>query len=89
MFRDVSEAVSGSTCPHAVPTVTGRWELAPGKDGKILLRLKDQKGQKDYYWLRRESAVRYDPKRDVLLVSGEPYVGEVPLRHGKDEQKPK
>jgi hypothetical protein len=74
---------------HTTPTVNGRWELVAGKDGKIRLRLKDQKGQKDYYWLAQESIVRYDPKKDVLLVSGERYDGEVPLRHLKGEKKAK
>ncbi len=74
---------------HTTPTVTGRWELAAGKDGKVLLRLKDQKGQKDYYWLAEESVVRYDPKKDVLLVSGGRYDGEQPLRHVKDEKNAK
>lgn len=72
---------------HATPTVTGRWKLAAGKDGKVLLRLKDQKGKKDYYWLAEESIVRYDPKKDLLLVSGGRYDGEQPLRHVKDEKK--
>jgi hypothetical protein len=72
---------------HNTPTVTGRWELTMGKNGKVLLRLKDQKGQKDYYWLREESVVRYDPKKDVVLVSGEPYVGEQALSHVKEEKK--
>jgi hypothetical protein len=74
---------------HNTPTVTGRWELAAGKDGKILLRLKDQKGQKDYYWLAQETVVRYDRKKDVLLVSGERYDGEQPLRRVKSEKKAK
>jgi hypothetical protein len=74
---------------HTTPTVTGKWELAAGKDGKVLLRLKDQKGQKDYYWLDQESVVRHDPKKDVLLVSGGRYDGEQPLRHVKDEKKDK
>jgi hypothetical protein len=72
---------------HNTPTVTGRWEVAAGKDGKVHLRLKDQKGQKDYYWLRQETVVRYDPKKDVLLISGEQYDGEQPLRHVKVERK--
>lgn len=69
---------------HNTPLVTGRWELAAAKDGKVMLRLKDQK---DYYWLAEESAVRYDPKKDVLLVSGGRYDGEQPLRHIKYEKK--
>jgi hypothetical protein len=71
---------------HATPTVTGKRELAAGMDGEVLLRLKDQKGQEDYYWFAEESVVRYDPKKDVLLVSGERYDGEQPLRHVKDEE---
>jgi hypothetical protein len=74
---------------HNTPTVTGRWELAAGKDGKVLLRLKEQKGQKDYYWLGQESSVRYDPKMDVLLVSGNRYFGEQSLRHVKVEKQVK
>jgi hypothetical protein len=53
------------------------------------LRLKDQEGQKDYYWLSRESFVRYDAKKDVLLVSGDRYDGEQPLRHTKGEKQAK
>ncbi|MFN0126978.1 MAG: hypothetical protein ACKV19_09885 [Verrucomicrobiales bacterium] len=74
---------------HNTPLVTGRWELAAGKEGKVILRLKDQKGRKDYYWLAEGSAVRYDLKKDVLLVSGARYDGEQPLRHIKDEKKAK
>ena len=33
------------------------------------------------------SVVRHDPKKDVLLVSGERYDGEQLLRHVKDEKK--
>jgi hypothetical protein len=72
---------------HNTPTVTGRWELAAGQDGKVLLQLKEQQGQKDYYWLAQQCFVRYDAKQDVLLVSGERYDGEQPLRHVKDEKK--
>jgi hypothetical protein len=43
--------------------------------------------QKDYYWLAQQCFVRYDAKQDVLLVSGERYDGEQPLRHVKDEKK--
>ena len=32
-------------------------------------------------WLAAESVVRYDPKKDVLLVSGGRYDREQPLRH--------
>lgn len=72
---------------HTTPTVSGSWVLATGKDGKALLRLNDQQGQKAYYWLAQESIVRYDPRKDVLLVSGERYDGEQPLRHVRGEKK--
>lgn len=72
---------------HDTPTVTGRWELAMGKNGTVMLRLSEQNGQKDYYWLGEESVVRYEPKKDVLLISGKRYVGEQSLRHVKDEKK--
>jgi integrase len=58
------------------------WLLAGRPQGYL-----GQVHQKDYYWLARESVVRYDPKKDVLLVSGERYDGEQPLRHAKGESK--
>ena len=74
---------------QTTPTVKGKWELVPGKDGKVRLRLKQETVPENYGWLAPESVVRYDPKRDVLLVSGGRYVGEQPLRHVKGDKKDK
>ena len=63
------------------PKTAGKWQLAPDKDGKLHLRLKNEDGK--YPWLAEDSVVRYDPKKDALLVSGLKYAGEVPLRHEK------
>jgi hypothetical protein len=63
------------------PTTTGRWQLVKGKDRKIHLRLKNEGGK--YPWLREDSIIRYDRRKDALLVSGARYAGEVPLRHQK------
>ena len=68
---------------HTTPTVTGRWELAKGENGKVHLRLKDQKERESYYWLYEDSVVRYDKEEDALVVSGERYAGEPRLRHEK------
>jgi hypothetical protein len=66
---------------HGTPTVTGRWELTRGADGLSRLRLSDQNGQKDYYWLGQESVVRIDEATGDLIVSGPRYFGEQRLRH--------
>jgi hypothetical protein len=63
------------------PKTTGRWQLARGDDGKMHLRLKNEEGK--YPWLGEDSVIRYDDKKDLLLISGPRYAGEVPLRHEK------
>jgi hypothetical protein len=73
---------------YNTPTVTGQWELAAGKDGKVLLRLKYENGRKEHYWLPEESTIRYDGKKDVLLVSGKLFFGEQTLQHVKVPPKP-
>lgn len=74
---------------QTTPTVAGKWELVAGKDGKVRLRLKQDSVPKDYGWLSPESVVRYDPKRDILLVSGGKYDGEQPLQHVTADKKGK
>lgn len=63
------------------PTTTGRWKLVKTKDGKIHLNLKSKDAQ--YQWLREDSLIRYNAKKEVLLISGPRYNGEVPLRREK------
>jgi hypothetical protein len=62
------------------PPTTGKWQLVKGKDG-VHLRLKSQDGK--YGWLAEDSVIRYDGKKDVLLISGPGDAGEVPLRRQK------
>jgi hypothetical protein len=63
------------------PTTAGKWQLVKDKDGKVHLRLSNE--DKMYPWLREDSVIRYETKKDALVVSGEGYAGEVPLRHEK------
>ena len=65
---------------HATPTLTGRWELTRGADGRNHLRLSGLQGQKDNNWLGRDSAVGLDEATGDLLVSTPPYAAEQRLR---------
>jgi hypothetical protein len=65
----------------SAPTTTGKWQLDKDKDGKVHPRLSNE--DKKYPWLGEDSVIRYDVKKVVLVVSGERYAGEVPLRHEK------
>ena len=72
-----NQLVSDYDCPP----VTGQWTLSVREDGKVILRLSGHSGQPDYYCLQELSEIRYDEVTDQLFVSGDSYVGEVPLRH--------
>ncbi len=58
--------------------ITGTWRLSRAKDGKVILHLENPEA--DYYCIWRESPIRYNKQRDVLVVSVERLGGEQELR---------
>ncbi len=63
----------------------GQWRLTRGKDGKTHLILTN--AQQTYYWLQQDSIIRYDKTQDVMLISGEKYVGVQQPRRKKADAK--
>ncbi len=70
---------------YGTEPLVGEWRLTRSKDGKTHLVLANQR--KRYYWLPQDSVIQYDKNKDVLLLSGEKYVGVQQLRRQKVEPK--
>jgi hypothetical protein len=69
---------------HTPPTTAGRWNLSTGKSGEVHLQLKvDKADEAKYAWLGEDSVIRYDRKRDVVVISGPGYAGEQMLMREK------